>query len=284
MAVIEMGANHQGEIKMLCEIAEPTHGLITNIGKAHLEGFGGPEGVKKGKGELYDFLHKSGGKVFVNTRSEALRDISAKFKDPITYPEKGQFSPTEFISASPFIRYRDEEGTEIDTQLLGSYNFDNIATALCVGKFFSVPSEKANEAVKNYNPTNNRSQIIERRSNKIILDAYNANPSSMKVAIENLKNIDAPRKAVILGDMFELGEDAAAEHRKIGELLSTAEFDLVVLTGKLMAEALENIPKAYYFPDQFSLRNWLSDHEIEGHYILIKGSRGMGLEVLVDFI
>ncbi|HYG39258.1 MAG TPA: UDP-N-acetylmuramoyl-tripeptide--D-alanyl-D-alanine ligase [Cytophagales bacterium] len=284
IAVIEMGANHQQEIKMLCEIAEPTHGLITNIGKAHLAGFGGPEGVKKGKGELYDFLYQNSGTVFVNTRSEILKEIASKFADPVLYPGENEFSHTEFISASPFIKYQDEAGNEITTQLLGSYNFDNIATALCVGKFFDVPLEKANDAVSNYNPSNNRSQIIEKRTNKIILDAYNANPSSMKVAIENLMSIDAPRKAVVLGDMFELGEEAVEEHKKVGELLNASNFDLVILTGKLMAEALENIPRAYYFPDQFSLRNWLTDHEIEGHYILIKGSRGMGLEVLVDFI
>ena len=149
------------------------------------------EGVKKGKGELYDFLYQNGGTVFVNTRSEILKEIASKFADPVLYPGENEFSHTEFISASPFIRYQDEAGNEITTQLLGSYNFDNIATALCVGKFFDVPLEKANDAVSNYNPSNNRSQIIEKRTNKIILDAYNANPSSMKLAIENLAGIEA---------------------------------------------------------------------------------------------
>jgi UDP-N-acetylmuramoyl-tripeptide--D-alanyl-D-alanine ligase len=284
IAVVEMGANHQGEIKMLCEIAEPSHGLITNIGKAHLEGFGGEEGVKKGKGELYDYLKNNNKVIFVNTRQSVLKELSTAVSNPVFYPEKGGFSYTEFVEASPFVKYKDEEGNMVATQIIGSYNFDNIATALCVGKFFKVPLKDANLAISNYNPSNNRSQIVKKGTNTIILDAYNANPSSMRAAIENLKNMDVPHKAVILGDMFELGEESETEHKKLGEQLAQNDFDLVILAGKHMASALDSIPKAYYFPDQFSLRNWLTDHPLKNHHILIKGSRGMGLEVLVDFI
>ena len=284
IAVVEMGANHQGEIKALCEIAEPTHGLITNIGKAHLEGFGGEEGVKKGKGEMFDYLYKTGGIVFVNTRMAALNELAERFTNAIRYPEKDSYSHAEFIEATPFVRYRDENGREITTQIIGGYNFENIATALCIGKFFGVTMEEANKAIVNYNPSNNRSQIIKKRGNTLILDAYNANPSSMKAAIENFESIKASKKAVILGDMFELGEESAIEHKKLGEQLATTNIDLIILAGKHMSEALEKIPKAYYFPDQFSLRNWLQDKGLEDYHILIKGSRGMGLEVLVDFI
>jgi UDP-N-acetylmuramoyl-tripeptide--D-alanyl-D-alanine ligase len=163
IAVVEMGANHQGEIKALCEIAEPSHGLITNIGKAHLEGFGGEEGVKKGKGEMFDYLFKTGGTVFVNTRMQAINELATRFPNAVKYPEKDSYSPVEFIEATPFVRYRDQNGREITTQIIGSYNFENIATALCVGKFFGVPLEEANKAIANYNPSNNRSQIIRKQ-------------------------------------------------------------------------------------------------------------------------
>jgi UDP-N-acetylmuramoyl-tripeptide--D-alanyl-D-alanine ligase len=282
IAVIEMGANHQGEIRDLCAISEPTHGFITNIGKAHLEGFGGIEGVKKGKGELYDFLAKSGGTVFVNAKNETLLGMAQgrKFRQTIEYLKDNK---VVLVKDSPLVIFSTQE-PHLDphiynTNLPGWYNFENIAAAVAIGNFFGVPVEEASEAVSAYNPDNNRSQIIQKGTNSILLDAYNANPSSMSAAVQNFINLKTDKKkVVILGDMLELGDEAPAEHKAIGELVAKGDFELVVLAGKLMASALEALPKAYYFPDKFSLHNWLLDKQIQNSFVLIKGSRGMGLE------
>lgn len=280
--VVEMGANHQGEIRDLCNICEPTYGFITNVGKAHLEGFGGVEGVKKGKGELYDFLVKSGGTVFLNAKNEALVGMaqSRKFSQTIEYLKDNKIV---LVKDSPVVIFSTQE-PHLDphtytTNLPGWYNFENIAAALAIGSFFGVSVKDASEAVSAYNPDNNRSQIIQKGTNSILLDAYNANPSSMSAAIQNFINLKTDKeKVVILGDMLELGDEAPAEHKAIGELVAKGDFALVVLAGKLMASALEPLPKAYYFPDKFSLHNWLLDKQIQNSFILIKGSRGMGLE------
>lgn len=282
IAVVEMGANHQGEIRDLCSICEPTHGFITNVGKAHLEGFGGVEGVKKGKGELYDFLVKSGGTVFVNAKNESLLEMakSRAFVNKVEYLKDNKVvmvidSPTVVFS----IQVPNLDPQNYTTHLPGWYNFENIAAAIAIGNFFGVSIEDASEAVSAYNPDNNRSQIIQKGTNSILLDAYNANPSSMSAAIQNFINLKTDKqKIVILGDMLELGDEAPAEHKAIGELVAKGDFDLVVLAGKLMASALEPLPKAYYFPDKFSLHNWLLDKQIQNAFVLIKGSRGMGLE------
>ncbi|WP_337043366.1 UDP-N-acetylmuramoyl-tripeptide--D-alanyl-D-alanine ligase [Emticicia sp. 17c] len=282
IAVIEMGANHQGEIRDLCNICEPTHGFITNVGKAHLEGFGGVEGVKKGKGELYDFLAKSGGTVFVNAKNDNLTAMAStrKFRETINYLADDSVL---LLEDSPLVVFSTQTPTHAPqtytTYLPGWYNFENIAAAIAIGNFFGVPVEQASEAVSAYNPDNNRSQIIEKGTNSILLDAYNANPSSMAAAIQNFINLQTNKqKVVILGDMFELGDDAPAEHLAIGELVAKGNFDLVILAGKLMASALPPLPKAFYFPDKFSLHNWLLDKNIQNAFVLIKGSRGMGLE------
>jgi UDP-N-acetylmuramoyl-tripeptide--D-alanyl-D-alanine ligase len=284
IAVIEMGANHQGEIRDLCNICEPTHGFITNIGKAHLEGFGGVEGVKKGKGELFDFLEKSGGTVFVNSKSEVLLTMAAsrKFKEKIEYLTAD--SEPKMLQDSPIVVFSANE-KQYETNLPGSYNFENIAAALAIGQYFGVESALANEAVSEYNPDNNRSQIIEKGTNSILLDAYNANPSSMAASIQNFINLKTDKKkVVILGDMFELGEESEAEHRLLGALIAKGNFDLVVLFGHLIAPALESLPKAFYFSDKFSLHNWLIDKDLHDSYILIKGSRGVSLETVLPFI
>lgn len=286
IAIIEMGANKQGDIQELCEIAEPTHGFITNIGKAHLEGMGGPEGVLKTKTELYQHLRENKGTVFINSQDPILSNMIKRFSNPILYPSKGDFCEVSFLGADPFVKFSVEgvEGEHL-TSLIGAYNFGNIATALAVGKYFGVPMKKAVEAIVNYKPENMRSQLIEKRSNLIILDAYNANPSSMEVAIRTFGNMTGKKhKMIILGDMFELGEHAEEEHRKLGEIVSEYPIDKVCFTGKLIAAALEKAPKALYFPDPFSFRNWLQDSKLEDYLILIKGSRGMKLETLVDFI
>ena len=283
MAVIEMGANHQKEVELLCGIAEPTHGLITNIGKAHLEGFGGIEGVKKGKGEMYDFLEATGGTVFVNVSSPTILEMaeSRNFKNRVDYLDN---DTVELKEDSPFVVYQNTTNQMIRTHLTGKYNFENIAVALKIGEYFGVNIELSNEAVASYNPTNNRSQVFEKGTNSILMDAYNANPSSMSAAIENFIKLKADRKMVVLGDMLELGEDASAEHLALGKLVATGNFDVIVLAGPLMKDALPVLPKAFYFPDKFSLHNWIIDHPQKNTHILIKGSRGMGLESIVQFL
>ncbi|WP_111670824.1 UDP-N-acetylmuramoyl-tripeptide--D-alanyl-D-alanine ligase [Algoriphagus litoralis] len=286
IAIIEMGANKQGDIKELCDIAEPTHGFITNIGKAHLEGMGGPEGVLKTKTELFQHLRENKGTVFINSQDPILSNMAKRFENPILYPAKGDFCEVSFLGADPFVKFSvgGMDGEHL-TSLIGAYNFGNIANALTIGKFFGVEIEKAVAGIVNYKPENMRSQLIEKRSNLIILDAYNANPSSMEVAIRTFGQMTGKtHKMIILGDMFELGEHAEAEHRRLGEIVSEYPIDKVCFTGKLIVSALEKAPKALYFPDPFSFRNWLQDSQLEDYLILIKGSRGMKLEGLVDFI
>lgn len=287
IVIVEMGANKQGDIQELCEIAEPTHGFITNIGKAHLEGMGGPEGVLKTKTELFQHLRAKKGTVFINSQDPILSNMAKRFDNPILYPAKGDFCEVTFEGADPFIKFKVEGDDTVQmSSLIGAYNFGNIATALTLGKFFGVPMEQAVDAVVNYKPSNMRSQLLEKRSNLIILDAYNANPSSMEVAIDAFGKMSGkPYKMIILGDMYELGEVTQAEHAKLGELISNYNFDKICFTGKHIQAALEKAPiRALYFPDPFSFRNWLKDSKLEDHLILIKGSRGMKLEGLVDFI
>jgi UDP-N-acetylmuramoyl-tripeptide--D-alanyl-D-alanine ligase len=287
MAVVEMGANHQGEIRLLSSIAEPTHGFITNIGKAHLEGFGGLAGVRKGKGELYDFLSMSGGTVFVNVENATLMEMYAEreFKESIFYMGNDTFFKAELLEDSPNCKFKGENGQVYSSHLPGKYNFDNMATALTIGKYFGVSTDLANEAVSEYNPDNNRSQVVEKGSNSLILDAYNANPSSMAASIQNFINLKTDKKkVVILGDMRELGDEAPAEHLTIGELVASGKFDTVVLYGELMKDALPALPQAYYFTDKFSIHNWLIDKAFSNAFILIKGSRGVSLETTVQFL
>ena len=285
IAIVEMGANHVGEIAALCKIAEPTHGLITNIGKAHLEGFGGFEGVIRGKTEMYHWLIENGGTIFVNSQNEILSNIAERrIEAPVYYPAKGDYLELSLIEAKPNIVFEDAEGERTTTTLSGAYNFENIATALCVGKYFKVDMAKAKNAVATYTPDNNRSQILEKGSNTIIMDAYNANPTSMKAALENLNLLSANHKMAILGDMLELGETSEAEHFAIGALSSELGIDEVIFCGPHMKAAKEANPKALYFETKTDLNNHLSANTIEGRTILLKGSRGMGLESLLDFI
>ncbi|WP_425637217.1 UDP-N-acetylmuramoyl-tripeptide--D-alanyl-D-alanine ligase [Algoriphagus yeomjeoni] len=286
IAIVEMGANKQGDIEELCLIAEPTHGVITNIGKAHLEGMGGPEGVLKTKTELFQFLRENHGKVFINSQDPILSNFSKRFEAPILYPAKGDFCEVNFIDANPFVKFSvGGDDSVYLSHLIGAYNFGNIATALTIGKFFGVKMQDAVEAIVAYQPSNMRSQLVEKRSNLIILDAYNANPSSMEVAIRTFGTMTGKKhRMLILGDMFELGDHAESEHAKLGEIISEYEIDKVCFTGQLIVSALAKYPKALYFPDPFSFRNWLQDSNLEDYLILIKGSRGMKLEGLVDFI
>jgi UDP-N-acetylmuramoyl-tripeptide--D-alanyl-D-alanine ligase len=283
IAVIEMGANKQGDIRELVNIAQPTHGLITNIGKAHLEGFGGIGGVRKGKGELFDFLNTSGGITFLPQQAGPVQEM---------FQERGMKNavyvntalPTSLVEAKPMVRYSLESGEVINSHLPGIYNFENIQLALAVGKFFQLSDEQCNAGISTYIPNNHRSQFIKIGSNQVLMDAYNANPTSMHVAISHFAGTENNPKVIILGDMFELGEESMKEHAELGKLISSFPFEKILLVGEHMQHALIHLPQAFYFPDKFGLHNWLQDHPIKNSFILIKGSRGIQLESVLPFL
>ena len=284
IAVIEMGANHVGEIALLCSIANPTHGLITNIGKAHIGTFGGYENIIKAKSELYEHLIANNGTVFINSGNEILANLGLRFKEFVSYPLHGDYYKCELIGADPFVTVKAENGDVVASNLVGTYNFENIAAALCIGKFFDVTETDANEAVSRYTPSNMRSQLVHKNGNTVILDAYNANPSSMKAAIENMAAMKANNKVLILGDMFELEEEAETEHRAIGKMLNALPFKKILLCGKLMKWAKEEYPSAQLFETKGELIQELKSHPLTDATILVKASRGIGLETIVEFI
>ena len=297
IAIIEMGANHQGEIAAYCQWAEPTHGLITNIGKAHLEGFGGEEGIAKGKGELFAYLASHGGTLLINTLDAKLPELAiaavaanATGPAPVlaTYPSPADTYPATLLAADPALGLRLWDGTEVVAQLTGEYNFPNMAAAAAVGAFFEVPAAQVAAALAGYNPQNNRSQLVRTAGgNDLILDAYNANPSSMAAALRSFaqRTVAAGQgRLAILGDMFELGESAEAEHRALGQLLAKLKLDDVVLIGPLMQAAAQAQPTAQYFADKTAAAVWLAGHPAAGQLVLLKGSRGMGLETLLPLL
>jgi UDP-N-acetylmuramoyl-tripeptide--D-alanyl-D-alanine ligase len=284
IAVVEMGANHLGEIALLCSIANPTHGFITNIGKAHIGTFGGFDNIIRAKSELYQHLIATNGKVFINSQNEILANMAKRFTDPLYYPAAGDYYHCTLVGADPFIKVKAENSEDVQTNLVGTYNFENIAAALCIGKYFEVDASRANEAVRSYEPGNMRSQLVKKGGNTIILDAYNANPSSMKAAIENMAAMNAPVKALILGDMFELEGEAEVEHRNVGKLLKAHGFNRVLLCGKLMRAAKEEYPDALLFETKDALIEELKSHPLKDASVLVKASRGIGLETVVEFI
>lgn len=284
IAVVEMGANHVGEIALLAGLASPTHGLITNLGKAHIGTFGGFENIVRGKSELYQHLATHSGQVFINSKNEILSAMAKRFRDPLFYPAAGDYYHCDLISADPFIKLKAENGAEVATQLMGRYNFENLAAALCLGKYFGVDPIQSHRAVAEYVPGAMRSQIIRQGTNLIILDAYNANPSSMEAAIENLAHLSSPRKMAILGDMFELEEESEAEHQKLGVLLQQQGIQEVYLCGILIKNALEAYPQANYFSTKAELEDHLRKYPIQNATILVKASRGMALETVVDYL
>ncbi|KOY85549.1 UDP-N-acetylmuramoyl-tripeptide--D-alanyl-D-alanine ligase [bacterium 336/3] len=286
MAVIELGANHVGETADLCEIANPNYGLITNIGLDHLEGFGSLEGVAQANSELYYHLLKNNGKIFLNTNEEHLVRMANRFpkEQVFTYPNAPDYFSATLLPYDFYLKYENESKEVTETQLIGKYNFANIATALCIGKYFDVPAHVANEAITEYTPSNNRSQLLRKGSNTIILDAYNANPSSMKEAVENLDTTPSEKKIAILGQMNEMGAFSKQEHENLGKLLASKNIETIVLYGEEMQYALNFLPKAYYFTDKFSLHNWLQDTTLTNSLILIKGSRGAKMETVLDFL
>ncbi len=284
VAVIEMGANHLGEIALLCSIANPTHGFITNIGKAHIGTFGGFENIVRGKSELYQHLLTNNGVVFINSQNEILANMAKRFKNPIYYPAPGDYYHCELVGADPFVKIKAENGNVIETQIIGGYNFENMAAALCIGKHFGVDATAANVAIAEYAPGNMRSQVMKKGSNTIILDAYNANPSSMQAAIENLAGMKATHKVAIVGDMFELEGEAEKEHRNLGRLLKEKKIDRVYLCGKLVSSAKVELPNALHFESKALLIEELKRSPISNSTILVKASRGIGLEAILDYL
>ncbi|GJM28649.1 MAG: UDP-N-acetylmuramoyl-tripeptide--D-alanyl-D-alanine ligase [Cyclobacteriaceae bacterium] len=283
IAIVEMGANHVGEIAGLCKIAQPTHGLITNIGRAHIEGFGGFEGVIRGKSELYQYLIQTEGVAFINSGDKILANMAKRFKHPVFYPSDGDFLQIDFLQSNPYLSFTGEHNRQVKTQLIGEYNFYNVAAALCIGKYFEVPTDLAEQAVADYRPVNNRSQVINKGTNTVILDAYNANPSSMQAALSNLISMKAATKVAILGDMMELGEQSEECHREVVKLSATG-VDQVILCGPLTGMAKEANPDATHFENKALLINYLKQQDFKNTTFLIKASRSMGLEDVVEHL
>ena len=283
MAVVEMGANHPGEIKTLVHIAEPDYGIITNVGKAHLQGFGSFEGVIRTKGELYDFLRAKGGAtIFIQNENPYLNGIAEGLTCVRYGQTAGLYVSGELISCSPFLSFRwTAEGVshEVNTHLIGSYNLDNMLAAAAIGRYFGVSDDDISSALASYLPHNNRSQLKETADNKLIVDAYNANPTSMMAALKNFRQVEAPHKMVILGDMKELGEASREEHQKVVDYLKECGFDRVVLVGPEFAAATHSY-QTFQHVDEV-----LADirmHKPQGYYILIKGSNSMKLSQLPE--
>lgn len=282
MAVIEMGANHQKEIEGYCIYAQPTHGVISNVGKAHLEGFGGIEGVKKGKGELYDFIRSHNGVVFAFDNYDYLHDMSKGIQQ-ITWYGTNQGEVAGHVKRSePFLEVEFTNGTSfqtIQTNLVGDYNLPNILCAVTIGKYFNVPGDKIKSAIENYVPSNSRSQLIEIGSNKIILDAYNANPSSMKVAIENFANINTNNKILVLGGMMELGDESLHEHETLINLIQKNNFKNVILVGGNFKHTHQSFT---YFDKAGEAASYIKQQHFHDAYLLIKGSRSMQMEKVLS--
>lgn len=294
IGIVEMGANHQKEIDFLCGIAEPNLGYITNFGKAHLDGFGGYEGVIKGKSELYEYFRKEEfeeeegeerkKKVFVNL-DDAIQVEKTEGLNRFTFSFQNETADVfiKSVEVNPLVKVEFED-VEIQSNLIGKYNAMNIAAAIAVGKYFKVDTLKIKKAIENYIPTNNRSQILEKNSNKIILDAYNANPSSMKVAIENFLGLRDTAKMIILGDMFELGKESLHEHQHIVSLLENQpDIDVLFVGNDFYANRIES-QNRHFFQTFEQLKHYLGTQSINNKTILIKGSRGMALERILEVI
>ncbi len=300
IGVVEMGANHPGEIKKLCDIAQPNYGLITNIGKAHLEGFGSFEGVKKAKSELYKFLSDNEGLAFVNYDNEILEDLKPPART-ILYGSSGfthcqgrkldselflQFKwvSTENMSADDVTIDWNDKIRNIKTQIIGNYNFENALAATCIGNHFGITEINIKNAIENYIPSNNRSQFIKKQNNTIILDAYNANPSSMKIALSNFSSLKFENKIIILGDMLELGSQSEIEHSVIISLIKQMQFNNAFLIGNNFFNLKNIYPDFNYFNTTNDFIRWIKNNPIKNSTIFIKGSRKNGLEKIMDYL
>lgn len=283
MAIVEMGANHQQEIAGYCRYTNPTHGLITNCGKAHLEGFGGIEGVRKGKGELFDSIRATGGTVFYFKDFDYLESMSHGANERIAYSsETPSACRGEAIGSGAFLRVRmlDEvRPYEIQTQLIGYYNLPNVLAAICIGRYFGVEEDAISDALSTYEPSNSRSQFLQRASNRIILDAYNANPSSMKLAVENFARMEGGNKWLALGAMMEMGEESAHEHQQLVELIGRYHWENVILVGQ---DFHPFSGTNHWFPDVETASAWYREQNPQGIQLLLKGSRSMKMEKLLE--
>ncbi|MEM8528906.1 MAG: UDP-N-acetylmuramoyl-tripeptide--D-alanyl-D-alanine ligase [Bacteroidota bacterium] len=288
VAIIEMGMNHLGEIAELCKIANPTHGLITNIGKAHLEGVGSLEGVKKAKSELYDYLKAHNGLIFVNRDERFLWElVGSNHRKKLSYSQTEELAEhyiyqVELLDSKVFVnaRFKNDSGQSINinSQLIGTYNFNNMMTAIVIGQYFKVSPLKIKAAIENYIPSNNRSQVVQQGSNTFILDAYNANPTSMQNALEYFKTYPAKKKIAILGDMLELGEESSREHQTIINQAEKSDLQQVILVGECFGQCNFN---GLYFKSINELKTWYDQQKFEQTAFLIKGSRGIRLEQLL---
>ncbi|NHM08192.1 UDP-N-acetylmuramoyl-tripeptide--D-alanyl-D-alanine ligase [Flavobacterium sp. CYK-4] len=284
IGIVEMGANHQKEIAFLCEIAQPDYGYITNFGKAHLEGFGGVQGVIKGKSEMYDYLSEHHKKVFVNL-DDSIQEQKTRAMDRITFGVNHSQANTSITSvvANPFV----EIGFSyllIHSHLIGLYNANNINAAVTIGRYFGVSDTDIQQAIEHYIPENNRSQLVQKNSNEIILDAYNANPSSMAVALDNFSQLKEKNKIVVLGDMFELGEESLKEHQAIMSLLEHQTAIDCYFVGKDFYQSRIEQPHFHFYETFESFAQELQKLQWKNQMILIKGSRGMALERVLEFL
>jgi UDP-N-acetylmuramoyl-tripeptide--D-alanyl-D-alanine ligase len=282
IAIIEMGANHQKEIEGYCIYTQPTHGVITNCGKAHLEGFGGVEGIRKGKGELFDYLRAHNGTAFIMWDYNYLQKMSAGIEHIITYGTHSASVTGTVKNSSGFLEVsvaRANDFDSIKTNLVGEYNLPNVLLAVTIGRYFKVPEEKIKSALESYIPSNSRSQLVEKNGNKIILDAYNANPTSMKAAIENFAKMDGAAKVLLLGGMMELGQDSLYEHQQLVDLIKKYSWKDVALVGGDFRHA--NHP-FLNFDDSTQAKEWFKQQHYKNSTILIKGSRSTQMEKVLE--
>ncbi|MBL7560103.1 UDP-N-acetylmuramoyl-tripeptide--D-alanyl-D-alanine ligase [Olleya sp. YSTF-M6] len=282
IGIVEMGANHKKEIEFLCQIAQPDFGYITNFGKAHLEGFGGVEGVIQGKSELYDYLTSNNKTIFFNADDNIQKEKLSQYKNSKGYSQNNtDYYLINLLKANPFVNFK-AENTTIQSNLIGDYNITNLSVATLIGKYFDVSINDIKAAIQDYVPTNNRSQIIKKDTNTIIMDAYNANPSSMEVALQNLNNQNEKNKIAILGDMFELGASADTEHQNIANLANHLNIDEVILIGEnfIKTKTENNKVKQYRSFEDFKTHY----KPITNSHVLIKGSRGMALERVLKLL
>ena len=297
LAVVEMGASHPGDIRELVNVALPNFGLITNVGKAHLLGFGSFEGVMQTKGELYDYLRRTGDRVFLNVdnpylcRMAADRELHNEAERPgqsLAIPYGVEYMKAEVLPSSeehPFLRISIPGEDIVNTNLVGAYNADNVMAALAVGQYFGVSLHEGIAAVQAYVPSNNRSQMTKTQRNTLIVDAYNANPTSMEAALRNFANVQAPRKVALLGDMLELGADSAAEHKRISEIALGLGLEMVCFVGKEFAAVPDSMTgSCRLFDTSSDLVQWLTDNPLSDAVVLIKGSRGIRMEKVIDIL
>ena len=284
VAVIEMGASSVGDIKELCDISKPTIALITNISGAHLEGFKNIEGVIRGKSELFDFILKNGGQVFINNKDRVLKNFSKRFSDPIEVHGDNSFCKIKLLESEPNIIFSDSNDNKYTTKLFGEYNFENIMMALSVSKFLGVKEEISANIISQYHPQDNRSQKFTFSSNCIVLDAYNANPVSMVNAIESVSKFSGKNKVMILGDMNELGKFMESEHRNIGKITTSLNLEACYFVGNKMKFAHEENKSSLWFEKLSDLEDELAEKKFRNTDILVKGSRSLELENIVRLL